>query len=90
MFRRQLAIIIGLLVAASSNAASLAANVEQGKRLALTYCAKCHAIDKVSESQLTIAPAFARASAIFLLVSFTNCRYSVDLPGVAFTQTTVK
>lgn len=27
-----------------------AANIEQGRRLALVYCARCHAIDKVSPS----------------------------------------
>jgi mono/diheme cytochrome c family protein len=31
---------------------------QQGKRLALTYCARCHAIDKVSPSPLKIAPPF--------------------------------
>jgi mono/diheme cytochrome c family protein len=35
-----------------------ASNPQQGKRLALTYCAKCHAIDKVSPSPLRIAPPF--------------------------------
>ena len=35
-----------------------ASNPGQGKRLALTYCARCHAIDKVSPSPLTIAPPF--------------------------------
>ncbi|HEU0151625.1 MAG TPA: cytochrome c [Bradyrhizobium sp.] len=35
-----------------------AANPRQGKRLALTYCARCHAIDKVSPSPLKIAPPF--------------------------------
>src|SRR5262245_53493814 len=35
-----------------------AASPQQGKRLALTYCAKCHAIDKVSPSPLKIAPPF--------------------------------
>lgn len=35
-----------------------AANLEQGKRLALLYCAECHAIDKVSPSPLRIAPPF--------------------------------
>jgi mono/diheme cytochrome c family protein len=35
-----------------------AVNPEQGKRLALTYCARCHAIDKVSPSPLKIAPPF--------------------------------
>lgn len=35
-----------------------ASNPEQGKRIALTYCAKCHAIDKVSPSPLTIASPF--------------------------------
>src|ERR1700749_4369366 len=35
-----------------------ATNPEQGKRLALIYCARCHAIDKVSPSPLKIAPPF--------------------------------
>jgi mono/diheme cytochrome c family protein len=35
-----------------------AENAQQGKRLALTYCARCHAIDKVSPSPLKIAPPF--------------------------------
>jgi mono/diheme cytochrome c family protein len=35
-----------------------AANVEQGKRLALLYCAECHAIGRVGPSPLRIAPPF--------------------------------
>lgn len=35
-----------------------AANPKQGKRLALLYCAKCHSIDKVSPSPLSMAPPF--------------------------------
>jgi mono/diheme cytochrome c family protein len=35
-----------------------AASPEQGKRLALRYCARCHAIDKRSPSPLRIAPPF--------------------------------
>jgi mono/diheme cytochrome c family protein len=35
-----------------------AASIVQGRRLAQVYCAKCHAIDKVSPSPLTIAPPF--------------------------------
>ena len=35
-----------------------AANIEQGRRLALHYCSECHAIDKVSPSPLGIAPPF--------------------------------
>ncbi len=35
-----------------------AANAQQGKQLARLYCAKCHAIDKVSPSPLRIAPPF--------------------------------
>jgi cytochrome c len=35
-----------------------ASNSGQGKRLALTYCAKCHAIDKLSPSPLKPAPPF--------------------------------
>jgi cytochrome c len=50
-----------VLALAASSAFTLpakAANVEQGRRLARTYCARCHAIDKVSLSPLTIAPPF--------------------------------
>ena len=50
--------IVGFLIAASSGLPRLASNAEQGKRLALTYCAKCHAIDKASPSPLKIAPPF--------------------------------
>jgi cytochrome c len=50
--------ILGALILCSSGRASLAANVDQGRRLALTYCARCHAIDKVSPSPLRIAPPF--------------------------------
>ena len=39
-------------------APAAAENPQQGKRLALTYCARCHAIDKVSPSPLKIAPPF--------------------------------
>lgn len=35
-----------------------AENPQQGKRLALLYCARCHAIDKVGPSPLKIAPPF--------------------------------
>lgn len=42
----------------SSMAPAAAANPQQGKRLALVYCARCHAIDKVSPSPLKIAPPF--------------------------------
>jgi cytochrome c len=50
-----------LLVVTAGSAVAFpakAANVEQGRRLARLYCAKCHAIDKVSPSPLTIAPPF--------------------------------
>jgi mono/diheme cytochrome c family protein len=60
MRRRQIAItgVIGLLIAASTGIPCYASSAEQGKRLALTYCARCHAIDKVSPSPLKIAPPF--------------------------------
>ena len=56
---------VGAVIAASLLALQLlgaaqanASNVEQGRRLANLYCAKCHAIDKVSPSPLTVAPPF--------------------------------
>jgi len=39
-------------------APSAAQSVQRGQGIARTYCAKCHAIDKVSPSPLTIAPPF--------------------------------
>ena len=50
----------GILVATGllCSMAARAENPQQGQRLALTYCAKCHAIDKVSPSPLKIAPPF--------------------------------
>jgi mono/diheme cytochrome c family protein len=53
----------GILLAAAlacGSAPAAASNVQQGRRLAQTYCAKCHAIDKVSPSPLRIAPPFRR------------------------------
>ena len=35
-----------------------AANIKHGKHLAQLHCARCHAIDKVSASPLSIAPPF--------------------------------
>lgn len=40
------------------SSAAAASSVEQGRRLALLYCAKCHSTDKVSPSPLKIAPPF--------------------------------
>jgi cytochrome c len=50
--------ILGFLIAVSSDMPCMASSAEQGKRLALTYCARCHAIDKVSQSPVKIAPPF--------------------------------
>ncbi len=40
----------------SQGAVFAAPNVQRGVSLARTYCAQCHAIDRVSPSPLTIAP----------------------------------
>jgi cytochrome c len=53
--------VTGSLVAAAlllGFAPASAASIEQGRRLARLYCAKCHSIDKVSPSPLKIAPPF--------------------------------
>ena len=57
---RQIAIsgVLGLLIAVLGTDPSQASSPVQGKRLALTYCAKCHSIDKVTPSPLKIAPPF--------------------------------
>jgi cytochrome c len=50
--------IMVLLSAVLGSAPSHATSPEQGKRLALIYCAKCHATDKVSPSPFKPAPPF--------------------------------
>jgi cytochrome c len=49
---------LAALAVLCSPSPSAAENPQQGKRLALTYCARCHAIDRVSPSPLKIAPPF--------------------------------
>jgi cytochrome c len=53
---------IGSAIAVIAMLASLepaaADNPSQGRRLAQTYCARCHSIDKAGPSPLKIAPAF--------------------------------
>jgi cytochrome c len=48
--------LVMVLTWASAFAASPSA--QRGLTIARTYCARCHSIDKVSESPLKIAPAF--------------------------------
>jgi mono/diheme cytochrome c family protein len=47
-----------LVVFGGAWAPARAANPQQGKRIALQYCARCHSIDKVGRSPLSIAPPF--------------------------------
>jgi len=56
--RRWVAVGMASAVLACGTAPAIASNAEQGKRLALTYCARCHATDRVSPSPLSIAPPF--------------------------------
>ena len=51
-------LILSLILTFGSGQRMEAANIEQGRRLALRYCSECHAIDKVSPSPLRIAPPF--------------------------------
>ena len=58
-YTRGSAAAIGLLVLWSSAAsAQQSPSVQRGATLARTHCARCHSIDKVSESPLKIAPPF--------------------------------
>ncbi len=50
-------IVVALVIACAPGLVK-AANVEQGKHLAKMYCSRCHSIDKVGPSPLTIAPPF--------------------------------
>jgi cytochrome c553 len=46
------------LISNSAVAASLSPSAQRGLTIARTYCARCHSIDKLSESPLKIAPPF--------------------------------
>ncbi len=56
--RPAIAITIAAIASLALPSPAAATNVEQGRRLALLHCARCHAIDKVSPSPLKIAPPF--------------------------------
>ena len=47
----------GILLAFCQPAAA-DGNAERGRRIALTNCARCHSIDKVTPSPLSLAPPF--------------------------------
>jgi len=47
--------VIGLTL---SSAMALSPSEQRGLTIARTYCARCHSIDKLSESPLKIAPPF--------------------------------
>jgi len=46
------------LTCACALAAPLLPSAQRGLNIARTYCARCHSIDKLSESPLKIAPPF--------------------------------
>jgi len=50
--------IAACLAFAAMTSLATAANLEQGRRLAMVNCARCHSIDKVGPSPLKIAPPF--------------------------------
>ncbi len=51
-------ILVLLLGLGVESAAAADPNVERGRMLAQTNCAKCHSVDKVTPSPLSIAPPF--------------------------------
>jgi cytochrome c len=53
-----LVIALGAFSLAGSPALAQSPAAQRGLTFVRVHCAQCHAIDKVSESQLTIAPAF--------------------------------
>jgi mono/diheme cytochrome c family protein len=56
---RMIVPVVGLaMLTMTSMAPVKATDIEQGKRLARLYCAKCHSTDKVSPSPLSVAPPF--------------------------------
>jgi cytochrome c len=60
MFTRRCgsALITVLALVISSGPLSADGNIERGRKLALTLCARCHSVDKVTPSSLSIAPPF--------------------------------
>ena len=53
-----MSVVLMGIVLAPTLAAAQAPRVQRGGMIARTYCAGCHAIDKVSPSPLSIAPPF--------------------------------
>ncbi len=57
-FLRLFIAVGGLLSLASSPVLAQSPSAQRGLTFVSTHCAQCHAIDKVSDSPLTIAPPF--------------------------------
>jgi mono/diheme cytochrome c family protein len=55
---RYLYACLAFTLATTSAASALTPAEQRGKNFVLTNCSRCHAIDKVSESPLKIAPPF--------------------------------
>lgn len=51
-------LILALLTAPAAAQSGLDPGAQRGLTLARTYCAKCHAVDRISASPLAIAPPF--------------------------------
>lgn len=56
-------LIVGLIATLtlwpmSAQAQTRSPSEQRGFRLAMTYCARCHSIDRLSESPLSVAPPF--------------------------------
>jgi cytochrome c len=47
-----------ILILSCAGAFAASPSAQRGFNIARTYCARCHSIDKVTESPLKIAPAF--------------------------------
>jgi cytochrome c len=58
-FKRTTFFLFGAAILTMTNtAATKGGNIEHGKHLARLHCARCHSIDKVGPSPLSIAPPF--------------------------------
>lgn len=56
--RRAVPALLFAAIAAGDASPALAQSAERGVVIARTYCSRCHSIDKVSPSTLSIAPPF--------------------------------
>src|SRR5262249_12416827 len=81
-FGRLVIALVAFLSLASNPALAQSPAAQRGLAFVRVHCAQCHAVDKVSDSSLTIAPPFRTLHLKFPIESLRGAWPKASLPGI--------